>query len=125
MISFGLVVATNNLLALKNVTVTLTNYKIFEKPSLLEKWLMPKAQAWLNKQAIKNFLDIVEEVKKAEINIGLNDCTTGMFTILYIAREYTLGKMIIHGATELFQIISHTELEFEKLKKPNSDASYK
>lgn len=125
MISFGLVVAANNLLALKNFTVFLSNYRIFEKPMFYERWLIAKAQTWVNKKAIKNFLDIIEEVKKTEISVGLNDCTTGMFTILYIANEYRNGRMIIHDALELFQLMASTELEFEKLKKPNSDASYK
>ncbi|SRR5260221_9625415 len=125
MISFGLVVAANNLLALKNFTVFLSNYRIFEKPPFLERWLSARAQVWINRKATKNFLDIVGEVRKTEINIGLNDCATGMFTVLYIANEYKFGRMVIHDSQELFQLISHTELEFEKLKKPQSDESYK
>jgi hypothetical protein len=124
-ISFGLVVAANNLLACKNFTVFLNNYKIFEKPSFLERWLLPKAQNWISKKAIRNFQDVLDETKKFEINIGLKDCSTGMFTVLYIANEYRLGRMVIHDALELFQLISHTELEFEKLKNPKSDESYK
>lgn len=125
MISFGLVVAVNNLLALKNTTVFLNNYKIFEKLTFWEKWLLPKAQYWLNSKAIKNFQDILAEVQKFETNIGLKDCSTGMFTILYIAKEYQTGRMKIHSALELYQLISVTELEFEKLKNPKSDESYK
>jgi len=125
MISFSLVVASNNLLALKNFTVFLNNYKIFEKPNFIERWMIDKSQVWVNKRAIQNFLDIVTEVKKFETNIGLNDCATSLFTVIYIANEYKLGKMVIHDALELFQIISTTELAFEKLKKPQSDESYK
>src|SRR5258706_16439212 len=98
MFSFGMVVAANNLLALKNFTVFLANYRIFEKPSFWETWLISQAQKWLNHKAIKNFLDLVEEARKFEINVGLNDCTTGMFTILYIAREFAFGRMDVHGA---------------------------
>lgn len=125
MISFGLVVATNNLLALKNFAVFLNNYKIFEKPGFLEKWLISKIEPWVYQKALRNFQDILEQVKKWEISIGLKDCATGMFTTIYIANEYQHGRMKINNAMELFQLMASTELEFEKLKNPRTDESYK
>lgn len=125
MISFGLVVAVNNLLALKNFTVFLNNYRIFEKPNWIERWIFNKVQPWINRKAIRNFLDVVEELKKFETNIGLKDCQSGMFSILHIANDYRLNRLVIHDAPELFSLISHMELEFEKLKNPKNDESYK
>lgn len=125
MLSFGLVVATNNLVALKNFNVFLNNYQIFDKPLFLERWMLRRLHLWVQNKAIKNFNDIVEEVRKTEINVGLKDCATSMFTTLYIANEYQYGRMEIHNALELFQLMGNTELEFEKLKNPKVDESYK
>jgi hypothetical protein len=120
MLSFGLVVASNNLLALKAFNTFLSNYCLFEKPSFIEKFIIKRTKVWLEKEAIKQFKDIREEVVKDTINLSLNDCPTGMFTVLH------LGNLPIPMPTgkELFDLISHTELEFEKLKKPKTDNKY-
>jgi hypothetical protein len=121
MLSFGLVVASNNLIALKAFNTFLSNYCLFEKPSWIEKFIIKRTKVWLEKEAIKQFKDIKEEVVKDTINLSLNDCPTGMFTVLH------LGNLPIPLPTgkELFALISHTELEFEKLKKPKTSEQYK
>jgi len=121
MLSFGLVVASNNLLALKSFNTFLSNYCLFEKPSFIEKFIIKRVKVWLEKEAIKQFKDVKEEVLKDTINLSLNDCATGMFTVLH------LGNLPIPTPTgkELFELISHTELEFEKLKKPKATEQYK
>jgi hypothetical protein len=120
-LSFGLVVASNNLLALKSFNTFLSNYCLFEKPSYIEKFIIKRAKVWLEKEAIKQFKDIKEEVVKETINLSLNDCSTGMFTILHLG----MLPMPIPTGKELFDLIAQTELEFEKLKKPKATESYK
>ena len=121
MLSFGLVVASNNLLALKAFNTFLSNYLLFEKPSLIEKYIIKKAKVWIEKEAIKQFRDIRIEVSKETINLYLNDCSTGMFTVLHLG----LLPLTPMTGTELFDLISYTELEFEKLKKPKAAEQYK
>lgn len=121
MLSFGLVVASNNLLALKAFNTFLSNYCLFEKPTFIEKFIIKRVKVWLEKEAIKQFKDIKEEVIKAVINLSLNDCATGMFTVLHLGNL----PMPLPTGKELFDLISHTELEFEKLKKPKTSEQYK
>lgn len=121
MLSFGLVVASNNLLALKSFNTFLSNYCLFQKPSLIEKYIIKKAKVWIEKEAIRQFKDIKEEVVKEVINLSLNDCSTGMFTVLHLGNQ----PMKLPTGKELFDLISHTELEFEKLKKPRASEAYK
>jgi hypothetical protein len=121
MLSFGLVVASNNLLALKAFNTFLSNYCLFESPSFIEKFVIKRVKVWLEKEAIKQFKDIKEEVVKETINLSLNDCSTGMFTVLHLGNL----PMKLPTGKELFDLISHTELEFEKLKKPKAAEQYK
>lgn len=121
MLSFGLVVASNNLLALKAFNTFLSNYCLFEKPTFIEKFIIKRVKVWLEKETIKQFKDIKEEVIKAVINLSLNDCATGMFTVLHLGNL----PMPLPTGKELFDLISHTELEFEKLKKPKTSEQYK
>jgi hypothetical protein len=120
MISFGLVVASNNLLALKAFNTFLSNYCLFQKPSFIEKYIIKRTKTWLEKEAIRQFKDIKEEVSKEVINLSLNDCATGMFTVLHLGNL----EMQMPTGRELFDMIAHTELEFEKLKKPKTAEAY-
>lgn len=121
MISFGVVVSSNNLLAMRSFNTFLSNYLLFNKPSFIEKYLINKAKKWIYSKAIKEFIELKVEVKKEVINITLNDCAAGMFAVLHLAGQ----DVVLHDAPELFQNITFMELEFLKLQKPKTSEAYK
>lgn len=121
MLSFGVVVACNNLLAMKSFTTFLSNYLLFNKPSFIDKFIIKRLKDWISLKAIKEFIELKVEVKKETINVTLNDCPAGLFAVLYLANQ----DVVIHDAQELFASISATELEFVKLQKPKSNEAYK
>lgn len=122
MLSFGVVVACNNLLAIKAFNTFLSNYLLFNKPLFFEKFLIKKSKDWIYSKALKEYRELKEEVKKDTINVTLNDCPAGMFAVLFLAND---PKAVFKDATELFASISATELEFVKLQKPKSNEVYK
>lgn len=130
MLSFSVIVAANNLLALKNFTTFLFNYEIHERPNFLEKRAIRFAKGWIERLAIKQFNDLKAEIKPTTINLGINDCATGLFTVLYLANQQnnvSMAKEVLSSGTEIFMSIAHLELEFEKLKKgnvPQVDSKY-
>jgi len=125
-LSFGAVVACNNIIALKSFTTLLSNYRVFDKPSFIAKWLSLKAQVWIDAQALKNFKDVKEEIAKDDVGyLSLNDIDTALFTVLRVAVEVNTKGIQIDTAHDLFSLISSSQLEFEKLKKPRVDESYK
>ena len=120
MLSFGIVVAANNLLALKDFNTFLFNYEIHERPGFLERMLIRWAKDWIEKAALKQFEDLKIEVKPDVINVSLNDCPTGMFTVLTLAHQQTQGileKNRLKTGNEIFLSISQLQLEFEKVKR--------
>lgn len=118
-LSFSQVVAANNLLALKSFSVFLFNYSFHEKPNFIERWCIKRAQAWIENRARKEFIDLKVGIDSA--SVGLNDCQTSLFTVLYLASQKSLT---FSSGKELFDLIAQTELEFERIKKPRSDTSY-
>jgi hypothetical protein len=121
MLSFGTVVACNNLLAMRSFNTFLSNYILFNKPSFIEKFLINRSKDWIYSKAIKEFIELKVEVKKETVNVTLNDCPAGLFAVLYLANQ----GVVVHNAQELFSLISATELDFVKLQKPKSQESYK
>lgn len=125
-LSFGAVVACNNVIALKSFTTFLSNYRTFDKPSIIAKWLSNKAQIWIDRMALKEFNDVKLEIAKEDVGyLSLNDMDTALFTVLRVATEVNTKGVRIDTAKDLFSLISNTQLEFEKLKKPRVDESYK
>lgn len=118
-LSFGQVVGVNNLLALRAFSTFLFNYTLHEKPNFIERFAIKAADKWIELRARKEFIELKNGIEQA--SLSLNDCQTGMFTVLYLAsqKELTFGS-----GKELFQLISNTELEFEKIKKPRFETSY-
>jgi len=121
MLSFGVVVACNNILALRAFNTFLSNYLLFNKPLFFERFLINKAKPWLYSKALKEFKELEIEVKKETVNVALNDCPAGMFAVLYLANQ----NIPVMDAQELFSSISATELEFVKLQKPKTNEAYK
>lgn len=121
MLTFGIVVSCNNLIALKGFHTFLYNYELHEKPSFLEKWLLPKAKRWILNEAVKTFRDLMKQLP--DVNLTLNDCSTAMFTCLFLAKHPEQFTNLNDGL-QLFQVMANTELEFEKLKKPRKEEKY-
>lgn len=118
-LNFGQVVGCNNLLALRAFSTFLFNYSLHEKPNFIERIAIGAADKWIELRARKEFIELKKGIEDA--SLSLNDCQTGVFTVLYLAsqKDLTFGS-----GKELFQLIANTELEFEKIKKPRVDAKY-
>lgn len=119
-LSFGQVVSCNNILALKAFTTFLANYRIHYKPNFFERMAINSAEKWIELRARKELIEL-RNTELEKINLRLNDTPTALFTVLYLAgqRDMTFGS-----GKELFEAISNTELEFEKIKKPRVEAVY-
>lgn len=119
-LNFGQVVACNNILALRAFNTFLFNYSLHEKPNFIERLAIRSAGKWIELRARKEFIELKIGIENVALN--LNDCQTGMFTVLYLAGQKDLT---FSSGKELFKLISDTELDFEKLKHPKEDAAYK
>lgn len=125
MLNFATVVACKNILALKDFTTFLFNYEIHERPNFLERKVISFAKKWIEVIVIKQWNDLKTELKPNTINLGLNDCSTGMFTVLYLAHQQnnvSFAKELLTSGKEIFLSIASLEVEFEKLKKGNTQA---
>lgn len=123
MLTFGAIVAAKNVLACKDFETALFNFEIHERPSWFHKKILVLAKAWIERWGLKQFKDLQEEVRPGNINLGLNDCATPLFAVLYLANqqnEVSMEKLRLTNGQEVFASLSHLELEFEKLKKQAS-----
>lgn len=121
-LSFGVVVACNNLLALKNFSTFLANYELFEKPSWFEKFLIRRGRSWIESKSMATYKELSSLVSDKEIEgYTLKDFDPAMFGILMLAHKKTeFGE-----ARNLFMLMSATELQYAKLKNPRCEAFYK
>lgn len=120
MLTFGAIVAAKNVLACKDIVTALFNYEIHERPNWFNRKFIQFAKEWASNWGLKQFQDLMIEVKPGNVNLSLNDCSTALFTVLYIANEQnnvSMEKLRLKTGHEVFAVLSHTELEFEKLKK--------
>lgn len=120
MVSYNLVVSCNNLTALRQFNVFLTNYLLWENPSFLAKWLVKKARAFVHKEAMKAFREIRNEISLNKVSLGLNDCPTPLFASLYVASQ----SFEPESGDELFLVLADAELQLEKMKKPRLSGGY-
>jgi len=119
-LNFGIVVACNNLLAMRAFNTFLSNYLLFNKPSFIERFLINRSKDWIYSKAIKEFIELKVEVTKVTVNVTLNECPAGMFAVLYLANQ----GVVCHNAPDLFALIATTELDFFKLQKPKTNEAY-
>lgn len=119
-LSYGQVVGINSLLALKSFSVFLFNYSLHERPNFIERAIIKAAKQWIDLRARKEFIDLKRSDLK-NVSLRLNDCQTSFFTVLYLANQ---PELTFSTGQELFQCISNTELEFERLKHPKDEAAY-
>lgn len=127
-LTFGLVVAVNNLLALKNFNTFLSNYIIHEKPNWLERKLIQSSLIWLEKQIWNNWKDLNVELEKRRFNLIPKSSRSDFWSVLYTANEQWLTSIDskkIKSIKELFGEFSLHELKIDRMKKPRATEAYK
>lgn len=117
MLSFGTVVAANNLTALKDFNTFLFNMEIHERPGFLERKLIAWAKVWVANRAVKQLKDLQAEIDSNTLGIGINDCSTAMFSVLHLACQQITGRFKLKTGQEIFSCLAQIQLEFEKIKK--------
>lgn len=123
MLTFGTSVAVNNILALRAFYTFIFNYTLHEKPTFLEKLWLPKLKSWVADRAVKTMNELLNDKEAQLASVSLNDVSGDFFAVLYIVQNPQLIIEIKTGA-ELFQILAQMALEFEKIRKPKTDAGY-
>lgn len=123
MLSFGTSVAVNNLLALRAFYTFIFNYTLHEKPSFLEKLWLPRLKAWVEARAIATMNELLNDQDAKAASVSLNDVSGDFFAVLYIVQNRQL-VVEVNSGHELFQLLAQMALEFEKVRKPKSDAGY-
>lgn len=123
MLTFGTVVALNNLLALKAFYTFLFNYNLHEKPSFLEKLWLPRLARWVERRAIATMNELLNDADAKTTSVSLNDVSGDFFSILYCVHN-PQEVVRIKSGRELFLVLAHMALEFEKIKKPRENVSH-
>lgn len=123
MLSFSTSVAVNNLLALKAFHTFLFNYGLHESPSWLEKMTIPKLRLWVETKAMFFLGQLQADDEAAKASVTLNDVTSDFFAVLYLLHHPEL-TVEIDGGKDLFMLLAQMSLEFEKVKKPRTEAGY-
>lgn len=118
MLSFGSVSCVNNILELKGMSTFLVNYNIQEKPTWFQRYLIKKALSWIDWQAKRNFVELRGLLNTEQISLGLKDCDSGLFTVLFLAKA---PKFVFKTGKELFDAIASFQLDFEKVKRPREE----
>lgn len=123
--TFGTSVSVNNLLALRAFYTFLFNYQLHEKPSFLEKLVIPYIKKWVESKAVNTMNELLNDVDAKAASVSLNDVSGDFFAVLYIVNN---PELIVECKTgqELFLLLAQMALEFEKVRKPHLDnAGYK
>ena len=123
MLTFGTVVALNNLLSLKSFYTFLFNYNLHEKPSFLERLVLPRLSKWVEKRALATMNDLLNDEAAKATSVSLNDVPGDFFAILYCVHN-PQEVIKVKTGRELFLVLAHMALEFEKIKKPRESVSH-
>jgi len=123
MLTFGTVVALNNLLALKAFYTFLFNYQLHEKPSFFERLVLPRLSRWVEKRAVATMNELLNDPSAKAASVSLNDVPGDFFAILYCVHN---PQEVVNVKTgrELFLVLAHMALEFEKIKKPRENVTH-
>jgi len=120
MLTFGTVVALNNLLALKAFYTFLFNYNLHEKPSFFEKLWLPRLSAWVERRAVATMNELLNDQGAKTASVSLNDVSGDFFSILYCVHN-PQEVVKLKSGRELFLVLAQMALEFEKIKKPREN----
>lgn len=121
--TFGTSVSVNNLLALRAFYTFLFNYQLHEKPYFWERLTLPYLKRWVENKAVSTMNELLNDVDAKAASVSLNDVSGDFFAVLYIVQNPELVIETKTGA-ELFQLLAQMALEFEKIRKPRTDAGY-
>jgi hypothetical protein len=122
-LSFSTSISVNNLLALRAFYTFIFNYTLHEKPSFLEKIWLPKLKSWVETRAVATMNELLNDPAAKQASVSLNDVSGDFFAVLYVVQN---PQLVIEMKTgqELFQLLAQMALEFEKIRKPKTDAGY-
>jgi hypothetical protein len=122
-LTFGTSVSVNNILALRAFYTFIFNYTLHEKPSFLEKIWLPRLKSWVETRAVATMNELLNDPDAKQASVSLNDVSGDFFAVLYIVQNPQLVTELQTGH-ELFQLLAQMALEFEKVRKPRTDAGY-
>jgi uncharacterized protein YpuA (DUF1002 family) len=108
MITHGLAVAFNSLLALKNFHVFLNVFSLNEKPGMLERWIISSIKKWIERKAIWQFNDLKSQISESLKNYVFNLPTMSLFEAVVF---FTAQSKDLLDAKEVFDNISQIELK--------------
>lgn len=123
MLSFGTSVSVNNILALRAFYTFLFNYQLHEKPSFWERFAIPTLKKWVEIKAVNTMNELLNDTAARVAYVSLNDVSGDFFAVLYIVQH---PELVVDCRTghELFQLLAQMALDFEKVRKPRTDAGY-
>jgi len=122
-LTFGTSIAVNNILALRAFYTFIFNYTFHEKTSWLERLWLPDLKKWVAKRAMATMRNLLKDSNAKTASVSLNDVPGDFFAVLYIARNPHLIVNIYTGQ-DLFQLLAQMALEFEKVRRPKTEAGY-
>lgn len=123
MLTFGTSVSVNNILALRAFYTFIFNYTLHEKPSLFERFWLPRLKQWVENRAVATMNELLNDTDAKSASVSLNDVSGDFFAVLYIVQNPQLVVELKTGH-ELFQLLAQMALEFEKIRKPKLEAGY-
>ena len=124
MLSFGIVVAANNIVALARSKSFLLNRLIHTKTNWFQERFLNWAVGWVEKEAMIEFKDLQSQIQQNSIGASIKDCSAPIFTVLTLAEQdshQSLETFKIKNGSQLFHCIYELELEIERLKKPREE----
>ncbi len=123
-LSFGVSVSVNNILALKSFYTFLFNYRLHQRPSWIERrFIIPRAQAWIEKKVMAELAELMADPSAKTASVSLNDVAGDFFAVLYIVNNpHEIGD--VKEGKELFLLLAHMALEFEKIRKPRESVQH-
>lgn len=123
MLTFGTSVSVNNILALRAFYTFIFNYTLHEKPTFFEKLWLPRLKSWVETRAVATMNELLNDPEARQASVSLNDVSGDFFAVLYVVQNPQLVIEVKTGH-ELFQLLAQMALEFEKVRKPRTDAGY-
>lgn len=123
-ITFGTSVAVNNILALKAFYTFLFNYGLHNHPTWIERrFIIPRLSKWVEDKAVAEMNELLNDAQAKNASVSLNDVPGDFFAVLYIVNN-PHEVVNIKTGRELFLLLSHMALEFEKVRKPRESIQH-
>ena len=79
--TFATSVAVNNILALRSFYTFLFNYELHDKPSFVEKLILPRLKKWVADKGWMNMCELLREPAHVGASVTLNDVAGDFFAV--------------------------------------------